>query len=284
MKREEIDQDDLPEMEQFFRIFIGSRSASKAMLEPASKRCKIQDIAMSRDSHHWVIDRWWTKDERVAAGIDEAPRLLSKTDIDSALAKFISALDDYEKLRAQVTAAAGDVVERSLGDTAIFRLFIGERFLKKEIAGSTCKIPIYSANVFTPMGFTDTLGDMEFSKHSILWGIDGNFELRHVAPNDSFVPTDHCGVLQILSDDVVPEYLLYAITVRREEENFDRSFRASLSNMRRFKVTIPVTKSGEFDVAKQQEIAAYFTELRRRKEHLERLKTGLDGTFKHYIL
>ncbi len=134
------------------------------------------------------------------------------------------------------------------------------------------------------MGYTDKPGDTDFSIPSILWGIDGNFGLRHFPLGKEFVPTDHCGVLQIKDSTILPDYLLYAITIRKDEESFDRSFRASLFNMRRFKVRIPIISTGEFDVNKQREIAGYYVAAMEKRKQLERLKKQLDTMFGHYVL
>lgn len=65
VRREPIDDNDLPEMVRLFKIYSAARTMSKEMLERESKRCKIFDIQMFRDSDHWVIDRWWTEAEKI---------------------------------------------------------------------------------------------------------------------------------------------------------------------------------------------------------------------------
>lgn len=285
VKREEIDSNDLPEMEHCYRILCGSRNdATKALIEGLSPRCKVQGIEQFRESPHWVIDRWWTKEDRIRAGIDEEPHLVSKIDVDNDIARFSTALGEYEELRAKVIGAEGAVSEVALGDTMLFKLFNGDRHLRKDLKGTTGTIPIYSANPFQEMGYSDKPGDTDFSMPTILWGIDGNFGLRHFPLGKEFVPTDHCGVLQVKTPTILPEYLLFAIAIRKDEESFDRSFRASLFNMRRFKVRIPITSTGEFDVTKQKEIAGYYVAAMEKRKELESLKKQLDTRFGHYVL
>ncbi len=138
VKREEIDSNDLPEMEHFYRIFYGARNdATKALIESLSPRCKVQGIERFRDSSHWVIDRWWTKQERIDAGIDEELSLVPKSDVDAAIARFSTALAEYESLRAQIIGVGVDVREVALGDTTLFKLFNGNRRLRKDLKGST---------------------------------------------------------------------------------------------------------------------------------------------------
>ncbi len=35
-------------------------------------------------------------------------------------------------------------------------------------------------------------------------GIDGDWMVNYLPPNKPFYPTDHCGILQVLTDDVIP--------------------------------------------------------------------------------
>lgn len=283
VKREEIAEDDLPEMEGLFKIFL-SRSASKELLEKQSPRCKIQDIQRFRDSSHWVINRWWTREEREALG-SESPIAGTRTEIDSLLEQIDGALEDYDQfISNDPLEAISTSKEVALGTTELIKLFIGRRYLTKEVTQDTTKIPVYSANVFAPMGFTDkSKKKMVYDYPAILWGIDGNFDFNLVPAGFVFAPTDHCGVIQILDHNIVPEYLLYALNMRRIEESFDRSFRASLTNMRQFTITIPTDENGDFDVAAQKLIANRYTQVVQKKEKLEALKEKFDGIFSGYI-
>lgn len=282
VKREEIDADDLSEMETAFKIFSGARATCKVLLEKAFPRCKIQDIAKF-DSPHWVIDRWWSRIERIKIGIEETLGFVSKAEIDKVLAEFTVALKDYEKFRSQITLGKARTKEVEMGDKTLFDLSIGRRVLKKTLVKlHEGGIAVYSANVFDPMGYMNR-NDVEGIAHNaILWGIDGNFGLRCAPKGEVLVKTDHCGAIQILDSAIVPEYLLYALTLRREEETFDRSFRASLSNMRRFTVKMPLQADGAFNIKIQQEIAGRFTDAEQKKAKLDQIKNQLDGLYQHY--
>ena len=97
-----------------------------------------------------------------------------------------------------------------------------------------------------------------------------------------FATTDHCGRIQILDRSVVPEYLLYALHIQKTEEGFDRSFRASLANMRRFMVRIPVGPDGRFDVELQKRLARRFAQKTERMGALGIVKQELDDAFRRY--
>jgi type I restriction-modification system DNA methylase subunit len=283
VKREEINEDDLPEMEGLFRIFT-SKGASKELIEKQSGRCKIQDVERFRSTSHWVVDRWWSRNERIALGAEESVTSASRNEIESLVREFNAALTEYDQfISTDALAAVPNTAEVVLGNTSLFNLFIGPRVLKKNAGKAVGDIPVYSANVFAPMGFAEKSNIEDFSHPCIRWGIDGNFDFNLVAAGEIFATTDHCGVIQILEPTIMPEYLLYALNLRRMEESFDRSFRASLTNMRQFTITIPVDRNGKFDVEAQTLIAAQFTGAREKKERLATIKEKLDSIFDGYL-
>ena len=284
VKREEICENDLPEMERLFRFFTGSRKSSKTILEKESLRCKIQDISLFKTtSHHWVIDRWWSRDEKIKLGIEEACEAASKPELDAAIKELNSAIEEYDKLINDEKTQLKKSVEVLLGDKNQFSLQIGKRVLKDEIPTMVGDIPLYSANVFTPFGNVSKSNIKKFDYPSILWSIDGNFEFNLIPKGDVFATTDHCGTIQILNKKIVPEFLLYALNKRKIEECFDRSFRASLANLRRFAITIPIKDDGSFDVNTQKKIASLYLEICQKKEKLTNIKTKIDHIFTRYV-
>jgi restriction endonuclease S subunit len=134
-------------------------------------------------------------------------------------------------------------------------LTLGKRVLKKNIRNSTAGIPIYSANVFKPIGYWTKSGNLDFSKDHVIWGIDGYFEFNVKKKDELFCPTDHCGVIEIKDINILPEYLVNALYSVRSEYGFDRSLRASLKNIAKVRIKIPVMENGSFDIEKQKKIS-----------------------------
>ena len=133
-----------------------------------------------------------------------------------------------------------------LSDKDIFELSIGKRVLSDEIVENG-SIPIYSANVFEEFGRIDKQNITDFSVPSILWGIDGDWMVNIIPANKPFYPTDHCGVLRIKTDDIIPKYMALALQVEGEFERFSRSNRASTQRIANLVIQIP-------SVAAQQKV------------------------------
>jgi restriction endonuclease S subunit len=143
----------------------------------------------------------------------------------------------------------------SLSDTAYFELFIGKRVLKKDVRTPKGDIPIYSANVFHPIGYGNKSNIPDLSRNYIIWGIDGDFDFNLMEKGKKFVSTDHCGAIKIKDDNLIPQYLLYFLYNVRDKYGFDRALRASLKNMKSIEIKIPVKENGDFDLDKQNSIA-----------------------------
>ena len=285
VKREEIGSNDLPELETLFKLFSGAKSESKKILEQQSARCRIQEADKFRRASHWIIDRWWSRNEKVVIGIETAYEKIDLEQVTAATQQFTNALSDYHEYvkSHQVELDSDNAKVLTLGDRELFNLFIGKRITKRELPTIKGEIPVYSANVIEPFGYINRTNIKSFEYPVILWGIDGNFDLNLIERENVFATTDHCGAVQILSDEINPEYLLYAMTVRRIEESFDRSFRASLTNIRHFKIEIPVNNDGSYDIERQKLIAAYFIQSQEKKVFLKEAKLKLDAISENYL-
>ena len=165
----------------------------------------------------------------------------------------------------------------SLDDEKLFELNIGKRILKKEVFYSNADIPAYSANVFEPFGYVGKSNIDDFSHDYLLWGIDGNFELNIMRKGTIFASTDHCGVIKILDDTIVPDYLLYALRLKSSSLGFDRTFRPSLKNMRDVKIELPINEVGDFDIEAQNQIVRKYKAFNSIQEQVKLLKGVIEN-------
>lgn len=174
--------------------------------------------------------------------------------IEAARAAVVAAADQLDKaVLISTPPHASKTV--GLADETLFSMLIGERVLVAEHVATG--VPVYSANALVPFGHVTASNLKDFSLPSILWGIDGNFDINLVPAGQEFATTDHCGRLQILVEDIDPEYVYFHLKATRERYGFDRVFRASLGNVRaEIEVTIPTDPAtGRFDLAAQRKIA-----------------------------
>ncbi len=174
--------------------------------------------------------------------------------IEAARAAVVAAADQLDRA-ALITVPPDACRTVGLADKTVFSVSIGERVLLAEHVAAG--IPVYSANALVPFGYVAKSNFKDFSRPSILWGIDGNFDINLIPAGEEFATTDHCGRLQVLADDIDPEYIYFYLKSTRERYGFDRVFRASLSNVRaEIEVAIPADPgTGDFDINAQRKMA-----------------------------
>ncbi|MHB1418279.1 MAG: restriction endonuclease subunit S [Bacillota bacterium] len=137
-----------------------------------------------------------------------------------------------------LTAQESAINTYNLADETLFSVTIGKRVLKTELA-PTGLYPVYSANVFTPFGFINKLLIKDFSNPSVIWGIDGDWMVSYMPKDMPFYPTDHCGVLRVISSDIHPRYLAWLLEKAGAKQEFSRSRRASVDRIKSLSVSVP---------------------------------------------
>lgn len=168
-----------------------------------------------------------------------------------------------------------------LSDSDIFELSIGKRVLKTEINQEGLGIPVYSANVFEPFGNIKKDLIKDFSKSSVIWGIDGDWMVNLIPKDIPFYPTDHCGVLRIKTDDVHPKYLVWILEKEGERVRFSRTNRASMDSMRGLSIKAP---SKEYQKTLIKEIEKCELQLKKSQETLDSIEQRKEEVINAYLI
>ena len=151
-----------------------------------------------------------------------------------------------------------------LSDENIFQVSIGKRVLKNEFVENG-KIPVYSANVIEPFGSIDKLLIEDFSKPSVLWGIDGDWMVNHLPKDYPFYPTDHCGVLRVKDNSINEKYLAFILEKEGKVFEFSRTKRASIDRIQGIKIPVP-------PLSEQQK---FVSEIEKIEEQIKTLETEI---------
>ena len=164
----------------------------------------------------------------------------------NASSRIIEIEEEIEELMRQSQMKANNSI--SLNRADLFDISIGRRVLKSEIVKDGV-YDVYSANVFEPFGKTCYSVLSDFSKPSVLWGIDGDWMVNYQEAEKPFNPTDHCGVIRVLDKTVVnTRYLVWPLLKAGETERFSRSNRASTERVKALSIMLP-------DIEIQNEVA-----------------------------
>ena len=280
-------ENDLPNMVLAYKYF----RAGKAAFVSTSAKCKVWPIAQFAPGEHWSIDRWWSESERVALGIADERSVTTMEDFRSRLAEEKRQLESAMEQLAEYEEAApslGAHVELSLGNHEYFSTFIGRRVLRRDIFNAAAgTVPVYSANPREPMGMLADSNIEDFSRDSVLWGIDGNFDFNYIPAGIPFRTTDHCGCIRLEVDQLDGNYVYHYLNGIRASESLDRELRASLANVRRILIRVPVLTAADgtplrdvhgkylFDLEKQREIAEFYSTFDAVREELAERMSNL---------
>ena len=162
-----------------------------------------------------------------------------------------------------------------LSDKNCFSLEIGRRVLSTEIIDGG-KYPVISANVNDVFGYIDKELISDFSRPSVLWGIDGDWLVCYRQENEPFYPTDHCGYLRVLTKDINARYMAWLLEQEGKRVKFSRSYRSSIDRVEGLSVEVPDIKNQNEAV---QKVRLIEDKISTEKEKL----IGLDNQ-KHSIL
>lgn len=273
--RFDIEQNDLREAVILFNQFKGSKKYFKA----ADKRCKIQPIQKFNPNNHWSVDRWWTKEEQIKLGILEKDKIVDINNFSELIQDISESLNEFSGILREV--AEGEKLKNIykkifLNNEKYFELFIGKRLVKKDLVKIKGDIPIYSANVFKPVGFHTKSNIENFDNNFVTWGIDGDFEFNFIKKNKPFATTDHCGVIRILTNKILPEYLMLQLSKSKHKYGFDRGLRSSLKNIAQVLVQIPLDDDGNIDLTKQQKVVEEYQIVYETKQKVKKYKKRIN--------
>ena len=161
-----------------------------------------------------------------------------------------------------------------LSDDKLFTVAIGKRVLTHDLIAKG-GIPVYSANVLEPFGNIGKSLIEDFSIPSILWGIDGDWMVNYIPANCPFYPTDHCGVLRVLSGDISPKYLAWVLYKEGANKNFSRQLRASIDRITGISIKLPSPGKQREVIAKVEDLERQIADSKKVLENSETLKMGI---------
>jgi type I restriction enzyme M protein len=103
---------------------------------------------------------------------------------DTTKRKLETAKENIEQLFLESYSKASNAFHLSAD---IFDVSIGKRVIEANL-NEKGTIPVYSANVFEPLGYIDKYLITDFSTPSVLWGIDGDWMVNYIPVNKESPP------------------------------------------------------------------------------------------------
>ncbi len=264
---------DLDACVNLFNLYKGNPEGF-SKINVVDPRCKIQPIDKFASSNDWIIDKWWSDEERVSLGIEkrknviDVPTYLEKVnDAQEKLAEVKQKLLEIETISIDPPA---DFVEILI--PKIFDISLGSsKYNRKYMRLHKGSFPVYSSQTLED-GIIGSIDTFDHDTECLTWTVDG-YAGKVFHRNGKFNVTIHCGILKLK-----PEYqskldYSYLRYVLNEELP---SFAVGVANKRlkihhisRVRVKLPVDKTGSIDLNYQKQMALKFNELKSTKQILE---------------
>lgn len=279
-----IDQNDLVEATQLFRQFKGSPST----FQSTSPRFKPFPVHNLLSAKNWLVDRLWTESEKAALGIVEATDEISGDDFVALAKDAREAIEGLAKLVPGATGMPAKVAFLNLGEhfkagkrketawmeyvttktgwTKTKYRALEEEYKKLVSAKPKTKVvpcKVYSAAKSPVATVADKHpGKIDASPKAPILSFaangDGSAGTNFEFHTEPFYVSNDRTCIRVVTPDIDPEYVLYALHGMKEAHGFSHAFKATKENLGVVSIGVPLTKAGKFDLARQKKMVAEF--------------------------
>ncbi len=285
--RFDIDQNDLNEAVTLYSFFKGNKKGFAKI--NTDDRCKIIDFNyfLSNIEKDWIVDKLWTKEEKVKLGVLEEEKSIKLEDFPNVLEEISNNIKTLQAEAVSITAK--DKSDKN--KPVIFKEFvISKIFDFPSIKGLTATfiqtnngtIPVYGGRKEeTPIGYIkDNLAGVKYFENCLSWNREGSvgFVFWH---KHKFTTNDHHRPLTVKPEyeKVIDlNYMKFIIQEILFSQGFSWSKTASKDKVEQLTIKIPVDKKGNIDLLAQQVISAKLQRIEQIKLALHNELDKITGT------
>lgn len=266
--RMEKAENDLNEAAILYKQFKGAKSYFKSE-DPRFKSIPFSWFE-ANVSKTWKIEDAWTNDELVSIGLKTESTKLGVTEFTSYLAELGGKINEYSASVSNSSLSERQYKEVNLTDPAYFKVISGGLGFKKNEysvlnSANSDDIPVYTATLL-PVSF--------FRKDSVK---RAPYYASEVQPHVSFASDgDGTAGTNIVYHDrpyyintsrtafesndvnIDMRYVYYLLQGIKQKYGFDYKHKATLNNIKKVTVRIPVKSDGSFDLEAQKEITSLY--------------------------
>lgn len=237
---------------------------------------KIVDPENFSENDRWDVRRFWTDDELVELG--ERESAVDRVDyIEDVIEQIQTLQNEFIEARSELQQLVEfNGIEVSIGDEQFFNVRRGKRVTRKDCDLNPGEIPVYSGSkdIERPLGRVSEVWLTENGLHIetnpiITVNANGYVGAVFVRRDRCFIHDDVM-VLEVLDESLDMNFLKYQLQNAIANGNFE--YEAKLySRVKELSIEIPITTTGEFDIALQKEIANAYVRFDTVKQKLSEL-------------
>ncbi len=262
--RFDIDQNDLQEAVTLFSFFKHNKVNFKKINKDA--RCKVieYDDFVKNVETSWIIDNYWSEQERVDLGILKKNKVFDVTefsmlieDISTNLLDLKSELDELEEKKNE------KIKFKLFNITELFDPRLGDPKYTRRY-GDTNKgaFPVYAASNNAPLTYISTY---DYDGDYLTWARNG-FAGYMKATSGKFSVNYDRGILIPTNPDINVKYVKYVLEPklrklavgRRDASGSDEFTKLYLSTIQEQEIIVPISNNGDISVELQNELITEF--------------------------
>ena len=258
--RFDIPQNDLNDAAAQFNMFKGA----KKTFRPLSPRCKIMPVSAFASDANWCVDRWWTREEKVALGIEEKSAAVDINGFRAMLSDAASSIAEMDELLADAAEKKKYNDKKRVKRFCIDQLFKikrgSGRLTRRYVNAHSGDFPVFSGNTFGPFAYIDSY---QIDTPCLSWAIDGlaGYVMIH---SSKFSATNHRGMLFPKFGELNLRYMKHlleplfrAAKKGREGDGGENEYTSLPPHMvKRIEVELPIDENDNIDFDIQNERAA----------------------------
>lgn len=275
VRRWEIEgKSELEKAKDLFNSFKGSPSTFP-ITKIGDSRCKLQSIKRFNPNDFWNIDKWWTKKERIALGLEQADVVVNLKNFKGYYQNFNCKLTSYFKTQERINDIKANYTKFKL--TNVITLFDPkkgqDKYTKDYMRKHLGKYPVYSSQTIND-GIIATIDSYDFDTECLTWTTDGIHAGTVFYRNGKFSMTTHCGALLLKDSYKGRINLLYVLcqlnTVLKEYALSEGNKRVTVDRIKNVPIKIPIDNKGNLDLGEQKRLADAFIKVREMKNGLKK--------------
>lgn len=298
-----IEQNDLNEATTLYNFFKGNKSSFESF--NTDPRCKIFPIDRFEPETHWTVDRWWSREEKIALGIEEKDKAVSFEEVPIIVEEVADTLNSISVMIKELSEKKKSDLGQSFKEVILKDIFTirqgnsfytKKRILENNWNGDTS---VYSSNTKED-GFLIGIDIKHIKKNDLYnqycltWSVDGYagtlFVRNQKNEKNYFAINNHCGILLPKVDNLNLEFIKHTIQpFFYEASKGYGNNKVGTNQIENIILKIPILPNGDFDIEAQQSIIEKYNlinDLKLKvveyKQTIKNLKVTIDDEFHNF--
>jgi len=267
---------DLEKAKNLFRMFDWNEN----VFATEDKRCKIQDIKKFENEKNWIIDKWWTKEEKIDLWIENEKITIDLNEFENLTKE---AKDKYFEIVKNFNIQKIDIKYKDFQiwwKEWIFEIFKWKsKYTKSFINDNKWNYPVYSSQT-SNYWIIWNINSYDYDWEYLTWTTDWTYVWTVFYRNNKFSMTSHCWALFLKEKYIWKVYMPYIkIILNQELPNYKEwewsNKRLWSTIIKDISIKIPIKENWDFDFETQKNIFENYEKSEKIKKDIENIFSDL---------